>query len=599
MAEYILSSSGFDLVLKAFLNAGSINIVDAGGYFTGTEVETALQEIGAGTAVDHGTIQGLGDDDHTQYIKHSLATAVNDFLVASGVGTFVKKTLAETGAILEADLDHGNIQGLADDDHAAYPLVTNFEADRATLVTNWTDLTDAGATTLHKHDHGGQDGLGDNDHTQYILHSLADAENDFLVASGADTFIKKTLAETGAILEADINHDNLVGFDAGEHFTVASIDHGSIAGLGDDDHTQYIKHSLVTAANDFLIASGIGTVVKKTLAETGAILEADINHDNLVGFDAGEHFTVASIDHGSIAGLADDDHPAYPLVTNFEADRATLVTNWTDLTDGGATALHSHAGAAGGIEPSYYKHNLKIVPGTTTATQVTITADELTVTDGSGNVKLLSTVSEADITISASGAAGLDTGSEATSTMYYIWIIHNSSSSAVAGMFSLSASAPTMPAGYDYKRLVGEVYNNSSGNFVLVRRYDDTVYFDQQQNMFNDITVTSTWTSVNLPAAVPSGTTEVLFMGGNADNTSLAFHLSVVNSNSGYQWRVLVNYLTTSTWGYYVGRSPGVTQPSYVWVETNGGTSIYQRSAHGNNNYAGQICDAMGYRLTR
>ena len=35
--------------------------------------------------------------------------------------------------------------------------------------TNWTDLTDGGATTLHKHDHGGQDGLGDDDHTQYVM----------------------------------------------------------------------------------------------------------------------------------------------------------------------------------------------------------------------------------------------------------------------------------------------------------------------------------------------------------------------------------------------------------------------------------------------
>lgn len=31
-----------------------------------------------------------------------------------------------------------------------------------------TDLTDSGATTLHKHDHGGMDGLLDDDHTQYM-----------------------------------------------------------------------------------------------------------------------------------------------------------------------------------------------------------------------------------------------------------------------------------------------------------------------------------------------------------------------------------------------------------------------------------------------
>ncbi|KKN79015.1 hypothetical protein LCGC14_0344910 [marine sediment metagenome] len=34
--------------------------------------------------------------------------------------------------------------------------------------TEWTDLTDSGASTLHKHDHGGQDGLGDDDHTRYL-----------------------------------------------------------------------------------------------------------------------------------------------------------------------------------------------------------------------------------------------------------------------------------------------------------------------------------------------------------------------------------------------------------------------------------------------
>lgn len=62
--------------------------------------------------IDHGSLGGLGDDDHTQYILHSLAAAANDFIVATGDDTYVKKTLAETGAILEGDIDHGNIQGL-------------------------------------------------------------------------------------------------------------------------------------------------------------------------------------------------------------------------------------------------------------------------------------------------------------------------------------------------------------------------------------------------------------------------------------------------------------------------------------------------------
>ena len=51
--------------------------------------------------IDHGSLPGLGDDDHTQYIKHALATAVSDFLVASGAGVFIKKTLAEVQALIE------------------------------------------------------------------------------------------------------------------------------------------------------------------------------------------------------------------------------------------------------------------------------------------------------------------------------------------------------------------------------------------------------------------------------------------------------------------------------------------------------------------
>ena len=84
-----------------------------------------------------------------------------------------------------------------------------------------------------------------------------------------------------------IHHDYLAGYDAGVHFTEASIDHGNILGLTDDDHTQYILHSIADAANDFLVASGADTFVRKTLAETGAILEGDIDHGNLQGLDTG------------------------------------------------------------------------------------------------------------------------------------------------------------------------------------------------------------------------------------------------------------------------------------------------------------------------
>jgi hypothetical protein len=124
--------------------------------------------------LDHGlALDGLSDDDHPQYIKHSLATAISDFLVASGAGVFVKKTLAEVKTIL----------GLGT---AAYTAATD-----------------------------------------YVTHALATAANDFIVASGSGAFVKKTLAETKTILNwaADIaTHAGL---------TATHGVAGTIAGLAD------------------------------------------------------------------------------------------------------------------------------------------------------------------------------------------------------------------------------------------------------------------------------------------------------------------------------------------------------------------------------
>jgi hypothetical protein len=68
------------------------------------------------------------------------------------------------------------------------------------------------------------------------------------------------------------------------------------------------------------------------------------------------------------------------------------------------------------------------------------------------------------VDLTASGAGGLDTGSEAASTWYDVYAIEGTS--APAGLFVVSGGAPVLPVGYTQKRLIGKVRNDGSSNLI-------------------------------------------------------------------------------------------------------------------------------------
>lgn len=109
--------------------------------------------------------------------------------------------------------------------------------------------------------------------------------------------------------------------------------------------------------------------------------------------------------------------------------------------------------------------NLKIVNGATPNSQMTITADNVPLYGSSGQAIPSGAVNvTADLAIN--GAGGLDTGTKAISTGYYLWLISNGST--VAGLWSLSATSPSMPSGYVLKRRVGWNKTNASGNLYRI-----------------------------------------------------------------------------------------------------------------------------------
>lgn len=71
---------------------------------------------------------------------------------------------------------------------------------------------------------------------------------------------------------------------------------------------------------------------------------------------------------------------------------------------------------------------------------------------------------------------GLDTGSVGDNA-YYIWLIRRPDTGVVDALFSLSNTAPTMPADYTQKRLIGFVVRASAAN-IKPYRVGDVLYYE-------------------------------------------------------------------------------------------------------------------------
>lgn len=137
--------------------------------------------------------------------------------------------------------------------------------NRSTIINNYVQVTQSGG------DHGDLVGLADNDHPQYLL------------TSSYETFSSSvaTHIDDGTI-----------------HFTEASIDHGSISGLGDAaDHPWAATTSSLAA-----LSSSVATHI-----DDGTIhfVSGDIVHNDLSGLTVGDPHTQYILEDGSRAFSGD------------------------------------------------------------------------------------------------------------------------------------------------------------------------------------------------------------------------------------------------------------------------------------------------------
>ena len=117
-----------------------------------------------------------------------------------------------------------------------------------------------------------------------------------------------------------------------------------------------------------------------------------------------------------------------------------------------------------------------VIETTGTSAPITITADAVTVKNSADAYRTLRNVS-LSVSLATSGSNGLDTGSVAISTWYFVYVIWNETT--VEGIASLSATAPTLPTGYTYSARIGAVYTDGTANKypLAIKQMDKTAWY--------------------------------------------------------------------------------------------------------------------------
>ncbi len=125
----------------------------------------------------------------------------------------------------------------------------------------------------------------------------------------------------------------------------------------------------------------------------------------------------------------------------------------------------------------------------------------------SNNVIDMATTAATTINAAVNGINGLDTGTFAASTWYYVYMVGDSTNYSSAGfVISLSATVPTLPTGYDSYRRIGCALSDGSTHFLKFTQTGNATTRDYMWD--STISVLSGGTSatlalVTLTAGVP------------------------------------------------------------------------------------------------
>lgn len=228
---------------------------------------------------------------------------------------------------------------------------------------------------------------------------------------------------------------------------------------------------------------------------------------------------------------------------------------------------------------------------------IVVTCDEVIVKSAGNAFKTLYGISVTPSFANPTGANGLDVGaanSQTASTWYYLHVIWNETTDARAGLLSLSATAPTLPAGFTHSALVLETKTDATVNkFPLgftkngtLTQYKVTTGTNLPTSPrmafgvagANPSAATPTWAAVPWAAFFPPNAKSMRMTLASFDSGSIAA-MAPNNSFGGFS---SPNNPPASTVVSVVGSGPCYTpttllpeSANFYWVSNGAGNGIY------------------------
>jgi len=305
-------------------------------------IDTELATVSGGIVQDHGGLTGLADDDHTHY---SLVDGTRAFSDVVGGITPTADSHLTTKSYVDLLVQGVDWQESVDDwwdPSSGLPSSPSTE-DRYIATASGTGWSTNnvyeynGATWDETIPNEGYTTWVENEDALYLFNgsdwvqfgsTVTHNNLNNLQGGTSNEYYHLSSTQFEALTDNNTNvddaslqhhHDSRYYTETEIDATVSGLDHGNMNGLDDDDHTQY---SLVDGTRAF--TSTVGGVtptadsdlttklyVDDEIATLSGSLDNDLDsHIN----DTSIHFTEASIDHGAISGLGDDDHTQYILV---------------------------------------------------------------------------------------------------------------------------------------------------------------------------------------------------------------------------------------------------------------------------------------------